>query len=62
MIHNSLNDMIPMYTGNPGKLLSMIITYCQQNNITLAMPTLIDRSNLQAKKYYENGKNIFDVQ
>ncbi len=61
MIHNSLNDMIPMYTGNPGKLLSMIIAYCQQNNITLAMPTLFDGSNIQARKYYENGKNIFDV-
>ena len=61
MIHSSLNDMIPMYTGNPGKLLSMIMEYCRQNNITLVMPTLFDGSNLQAKKFYENGKNKFDV-
>ena len=61
MIHSSLNDMIPMYIGNPGELLSMLVTYCRRNNITLAMPTFFDGSNLQAKKYYENGKNKFDV-
>lgn len=61
MIHGSLNNMMPMYVGNPGKLLSIIITYCQENNITLAMPALFDRSNAEAKKYYEYGKNIFDV-
>lgn len=61
MIHSSLNDMIPMYIGNPGKLLSMLVTYCRRNNITLAMPTFFDGSNLQAKKYYENGKNKFDI-
>ena len=61
MIHSSLNNMMPMYVGNPGNLLSLIITYCKQNNITLAMPALFDRSNAEAKKHYENGKNIFDV-
>ena len=61
MVHSSLNNMIPMYIGNPGKLLSMLITYCKKNDITLVMPTLFDGSNFQAKKFYENGKNIFDV-
>ncbi|MFO7526385.1 MAG: AAC(3) family N-acetyltransferase [Ignavibacteriaceae bacterium] len=61
MIHSSLNDMIPMYTGNPGKLLSLLISYCAQNNITLTMPAFFNGSNHQAKEHYENGKNIFDV-
>lgn len=61
MIHCSFNDMLPMYTGNPGELLSMIISYCKQNNITLAMPTFFLGSNYEAKEHYENGKNIFDV-
>ena len=61
MIHSSFNSMIPMYTGNLSKLLSKIITYCEQNNITLAMPSFFVGSNFQAKKYYENGNNIFNV-
>jgi len=61
MIHSSLNNMIPMYTGNLSKLLSMIISYCHKNDITLAMPTFFLGSNFQAKEYYESGKNTFDV-
>lgn len=61
MIHCSFNNMIPMYTGNLGELLSFIISYCNQNNITLVMPTFFLGSNYQAKEHYENGKNIFDV-
>jgi len=61
MIHSSLNGMIPMYNGNPSKLLSLIISYCKQNNITLAMPTFFGGSNLQAKEHYESGKHVFDV-
>jgi hypothetical protein len=61
MIHSSLNDMIPMYTGSLNKLLLIILTYCKQNNITLAMPTFFSGSNWEAKEYYENGKHIFNV-
>jgi len=61
MVHSSLNDMVPMYTGSLNKLLSIILSYCNQNNITLAMPTFFSGSNWEAKKYYENGKHIFNV-
>jgi len=53
--------MVPMYTGSLNKLLSIILSYCNQNNITLAMPTFFSGSNWEAKKYYENGKHIFNV-
>jgi len=61
MIHSSLNGMVPMYTGSLNKLLSLILSYCKQNNITLAMPAFFSGSNLEAKEYYENGKHIFNV-
>jgi aminoglycoside N3'-acetyltransferase len=60
MIHSSFNDMIPMYTGNLNKLLSEIISFCEQNNITLAMPAFFfGADNFNAKEYYK--KNSFDV-
>lgn len=61
MVHSSLNDMVPMYTGRLNKLLYIILSYCKQNNITLAMPTFFSGSNWEAKEYYENGKHIFNV-
>ncbi len=61
MIHSSFNNMIPMYTGNLNKLISMIISYCERKNITLVMPAFFDGTNYQAKEYYENGKHAFDV-
>ena len=61
MVHSSLNDMVPMYTGSLNKLLSLLLSYCKQNNITLAMPTFFSGSNWEAKEYYENGKHIFNV-
>jgi len=61
MVHSSLNDMVPMYTGSLNKLLAIILSYCKQNNITLAMPTFFSGSNWEAKEYYENGKHIFNV-
>ena len=61
MIHSSLNGMVPMYTGSLNKLLSIILNYCKQNNITLAMPTFFSGSNWEAKEYYENAKHIFNV-
>ncbi len=61
MIHSSFNDMIPMYTGQPGKLLSLIISFCEQKNITLAMPTFFLGSSYQAKEHYKSGINVFDV-
>lgn len=61
MIHSSFDGMLPMYTGNLSKLLSLIISYCKQNNITLAMPTFFGGTNLQAKEYYEKGNQIFNV-
>jgi len=61
MVHSSLNDMVPMYTGSLNKLLSIILSYCKKNNITLAMPTFFSGSNWVAKEYYENGKHIFNV-
>jgi len=61
MIHSSLDGMMPMYTGNLSKLLSMLLSYCEQNNITLAMPTFFGGTNLQAKEYYEKGDQIFNV-
>lgn len=61
MIHSSFNDMIPMYTGNLSKLLSMLLAYCQKTNITVAMPTFFLGSSFQAKEQYESGKHLFDV-
>jgi len=61
MIHSSFNDMIPMYIGKLSNLLSMMISYCTQNNITLTMPAFFGGSILENKEYYENGKHIFDV-
>jgi aminoglycoside N3'-acetyltransferase len=61
MIHSSFDGMMPMYNGNPTKLLSLIISHCKQNNITLAMPTFFGGSNLQAKEHYEKGDQIFNV-
>jgi aminoglycoside N3'-acetyltransferase len=61
MIHSSFDGMMPMYSGNPGKLLSLILSHCKQNNITLAMPTFFGGTNLQAKEYYEKGDQIFNV-
>lgn len=61
MVHSSLNEMVPMYIGSPNKLLSLLISYCKKNNITLAAPTFFSGSNWEAKEYYENGKHIFDV-
>lgn len=61
MIHSSFNGMIPMYTGNLSKLLYMILSYCKQNNVTLAMPTFFLGSNYQAKEHYKSGKHVFDV-
>jgi aminoglycoside 3-N-acetyltransferase len=61
MVHSSFDGMIPMYTGNLSKLLNMLISYCKQKDITLAMPTFFAGSNLQAKEYYEKGDQIFSV-
>jgi aminoglycoside 3-N-acetyltransferase len=60
MIHSSFNSMTPMYTGNLSKFLSKIRTYCEQNNITLAMPAFFfGADNFNASEYYK--KNSFDV-
>ncbi|HSW55023.1 MAG TPA: AAC(3) family N-acetyltransferase [Ignavibacteriaceae bacterium] len=61
MVHSSFDGMIPMYTGNLSKLLNMLISYCKEKDITLAMPTFFAGSNLQAKEYYESGKHTFNV-
>jgi aminoglycoside 3-N-acetyltransferase len=61
MVHSSLNDMVPMYTGSLNKLLSLLLSFCQEKNVTLAMPAFFSGSNWEAGKYYENGKHIFDV-
>ena len=61
MIHSSLNAMVPMYNGNLNKLLSLIVAYCNQHNLTLVMPTFFLGSIFQAKEHYKNSKNIFDV-
>ena len=58
MIHSSFNGMVPMYKGNLNKLLSLLLVYCKQNNITLAMPTFLHVFNYEAVKYYE--KRVFD--
>ena len=61
MVHSSFDGMIPMYTGNLNKLLNMLISYCKEKDITLAMPTFFLGSNFQAKEYYESGNHIFNV-
>ena len=60
MVHSSLNDMVPMYTGSLNKLLSLILSYCKQNNITLAMPAFFSGSNREAKEYMKM-KSIFSM-
>jgi aminoglycoside N3'-acetyltransferase len=37
MVHSSLNHMLPMYTGNAGQLLQMLVDFCGPDR-TLAMP------------------------
>ena len=61
MLHSSLNNMVPMYIGDINKLLKMVLTYCEQNNITLAMPTFFSGSNWEAREFYESGKHVFNV-
>jgi aminoglycoside 3-N-acetyltransferase len=61
MVHSSLAGMMPMYSGNISKLLSKLIAYCKENDITLAMPAFLMGSNYQVTERYKNGKNIFDV-
>lgn len=61
MIHSSFNSMLPMYSGNLNKLLLLLLDYCKKNNVTLVMPTFFLGSSWNVRDYYENGKNIFDV-
>ena len=61
MVHSSFNGMIPMYKGSLMNLLSKIMEYCREHNITLAMPAFFNGSNHNAKEYYEDGKKFFDV-
>jgi aminoglycoside N3'-acetyltransferase len=61
MVHSSLAGMMPMYSGNISKLLNMLIVYCKQNNITIAMPAFLMGSNYQVIERYTNGKNTFDI-
>lgn len=61
MVHSSLAGMMPMYIGNINKLMNMLISYCKENNITLAMPAFVMGSNAQVIEHYKNGKNQFSV-
>lgn len=61
MIHSSLAGMMPMYTGNTNKLMNLLISYCQKENITLAMPAFRMGSNSQVIEHYKSGKNQFSV-
>lgn len=61
MVHSSLNAMLPMYCGEPRILLSLLINFCKERNITLAMPSYFLGSNKKAKEHYSNGKNRFDA-
>lgn len=61
MVHSSLNAILPMYKGEPRILLSLLITYCKERNITLAMPSYFLGSNRKAREHYLIGKNRFDV-
>ena len=61
MVHSSLAGMMPMYNGNISKLLSKLIAYCKENDITLAMPSFLIGSNYQVIERYKNGKSTFDI-
>ena len=61
MVHSSLAGMMPMYSGNISKLLTLLLAYCKEKNITLAMPAFLMGSNYQVIERYKNGKNTFDI-
>ena len=38
MVHASYQDMLPMFQDSPAKLVEVLIQFCQEYDITLAMP------------------------
>jgi aminoglycoside N3'-acetyltransferase len=60
MIHSSYENMKPVYNGNINNFLKKLIGYCNQKNITLAMPAFTFFENNQKTIDYYN-KHFFDV-
>ncbi|MDG3581301.1 AAC(3) family N-acetyltransferase [Galbibacter pacificus] len=62
MVHSSINNLVPMYQGNVGTLLSALIDYSKKKNITLVMPAFVlGKKNKGVKEFYSKKKE-FDVE
>lgn len=61
MVHCSHNHLKPMYTGNINNFLKKLLKYCQENNITIAMPAypFLNTDPLLLLEYYK--KHSFNV-
>ena len=59
-IHSSFNNMIPNYVGKVGVFIEKIISYCEKNCITLAMPTFyFGKTNSESGEYFRD--HVFNV-
>ena len=59
MVHCSLNDLQPMYTGDAGELLDALIELCGPQR-TLAMPAFVAGPEGDGAAYYR-ARRVFDV-